>query len=154
MSIIKLTFISIVILIIGLTVYYFYPEDKLPKGIKIDNMIVYNSKRKLLASSNDELIKTYKIDLGRQPIVVKQYQGDLKTPEVINNINDKNPNSVYYKKIGISYPNKKDIEKARVSRKSTGRDIKIHGLLFKKGYPSKLHRYTDWTNRFIGVTKN
>ena len=73
MSIIKLTFISIVILIIGLTVYYFYPEDKLPKGIKIDNMIVYNSKRKLLASSNDELIKTYKIDLGRQPIVVKQY---------------------------------------------------------------------------------
>ena len=81
MSKIKITFISFVILFIGLTIYYFYPEDKLPKGIKIDKMIVYKSKRKLLAYSNDKLIKTYKIALGRQPIGAKQYQGDRKTPD-------------------------------------------------------------------------
>jgi murein L,D-transpeptidase YafK len=152
MSKIKITFISFVILFIGLTIYYFYPEDKLPKGIKIDKMIVYKSKRKLLAYSNDKLIKTYKIALGRQPIGAKQYQGDRKTPEGIYYINDKNPNSVCYKNVGISYPNKKDIEKAKALGKPTGGDIKIHGLPNRLGFIGKFFRRVDWTNGCIAVT--
>ena len=152
MTKIKITLVSFVVLIIGLSVYYFYPGEKLPKGIKIDKMIVYKSKRQLLAYSNDELIKTYKIALGRQPIGAKQYQGDHKTPEGIYYINDKNPNSVCYKNVGISYPNKKDVEIARALDKPAGGDIKIHGLLNKKGYIGKFHRWNDWTNGCIGVT--
>ena len=105
-----------------------------------------------MAYSNDELIKTYKIALGRQPIGAKQYQGDHKTPEGIYYINDKNPNSVCYKNVGISYPNKKDVEIARALDKPAGGDIKIHGLLNKKGYIGKFHRWNDWTNGCIGVT--
>lgn len=152
MSKIKITLVSFLILLLGLTVHYFYPEAKLPKGIKIDKIIVYKSKRKLLAYSNDELLKTYKIALGRQPIGAKQFQGDHKTPEGIYYINDKNPNSVCHKNVGISYPNKKDIDNAKELGKPTGGDIKIHGLLNKKGYIGKFHRWTDWTNGCIAVT--
>lgn len=154
MSKIKITLITFAVLIIGLAVYYFYPEDKLPKGIKIDKMIVYKSKRKLLAYSNDKLIKTYKIALGRQPIGAKQYQGDRKTPEGIYYINDKNPNSVCYKNVGISYPNKKDIDNAKTLGKPTGGDIKIHGLPNRLGFIGKFFRRVDWTNGCIAVTNN
>ena len=67
---------------IGLLIYYFYPEDKLPNDIIIDNIVVNKSKRELLAYSNGQLQKTYKISLGRQPIGAKEIEGDKKLQKV------------------------------------------------------------------------
>ena len=133
-------------------IYYFYPESKLPVNVKIDNLIVVKSKRQLLAYSKDKLIKSYKISIGRQTIGDKQFEGDNKTPEGIYFINDKNPNSICHKNLGISYPNKDDIENAKRLRKPPGGAIKIHGLPNGMGFISKFHRWIDFTNGCIMVT--
>ncbi len=82
---------TLLLLVFGLLLYYFYQADKLPIGIQIDKLVVYKSKRQLLAYSNEQLIKTYKISLGKQPIGAKKYEGDKKTLEGNYIINDKNP---------------------------------------------------------------
>lgn len=148
----KIIWLTIFLIFSGLTVYYFYPEDKLPNDIQIDKLVVYKSKRRLFAYSNGQLVKTYKISLGRQPIGDKEFEGDKKTPEGLYLINDKNPNSGYHKNLGISYPDKDDIENAKRLGKSAGGDVKIHGLRNKSSFISKFHRWFDWTLGCIAVT--
>lgn len=133
-------------------VYYFLPEKELPPNSKITKIIVLKSKRKMFVYSNDILLKTYIISLGKSPIGDKQFEGDNKTPEGTYFINAKNPNSVCYKNLGISYPDKTDISEAKKFGKSTGGDIKIHGLPNKQGFFGKFHRFKDWTNGCIAVT--
>ncbi len=53
--------LTIAIIILSLSVYYFYPEDKLPAETKIDRLVVFKSKRQLLAYSGGQIVKTYKI---------------------------------------------------------------------------------------------
>lgn len=133
-------------------IYYLIPADKIPDGVLIDRIVVSKSRHKLYAYKGGQLVVTYKIAIGRQPIGAKQYEGDLKTPEGTYTINDRNPNSGYHKNLGIDYPNKKDIENAKALGKPTGGDIKIHGLENGKGYIGKLHRWKDWTNGCIALT--
>ena len=147
--IIKLT---IILSILGLTTYYFYPDEKLPTNINVYLIVFYKSKRQLLAYSNDKLIKTYKISLGGHPKGDKEYEGDKKTPEGVYYINDKNPSSGYHKNLAISYPNAQDIKDARALGKPPGGDIKIHGLRNKLGFISKFHRWFDWTAGCIALT--
>jgi murein L,D-transpeptidase YafK len=146
-----LKFVTIVILGV-IIVYYFYPEPTLPIGVKIDKLIVYKSKRELLAYSGENLIKTYNISLGRQPFGHKQFEGDRKTPEGTYYIHDKNPNSGWHKNLGISYPNKDDKKYANNMGKEPGGDIKIHGLLNHAGFVGKFHRWYDWTLGCIALT--
>ena len=145
-------FVFSFLFLLGLIVYYFYPEQPLPKDSKIDAMIVYKSKHQLLAFSKGKLIKTYMISLGRNPVGAKEYEGDQKTPEGTYFIHDKNPNSGWHKNLGISYPNQNDMAKAKRLGKPTGGDIKIHGLKNGKGYIGKFHRWQDWTLGCIAVT--
>ena len=148
----KTIFLAISFLFLGLLVYYFYPENKLQTEIQIDKLVVYKSKRQLLAFANGQLMKTYTISLGRQPIGHKEVQGDNKTPEGMYYIYSKNPYSVAHKNLGISYPNKEDIKKAKQLGKPTGGDIKIHGLPNKLGFIHKFHRWVDLTYGCIMVT--
>ena len=76
----------------------------------------------------------------------------MKTPEGIYYINDRNPNSICYLNLGISYPNEFDIKNARENNKSPGGDIKIHGLPNGYGFIGKFHRWKDWTWGCIAVT--
>lgn len=106
----------------------------------------------MLAFSNGELVKTYKILLGRQPIGDKEFEGDKKTPKGLYSINDKNPNSGHHKNLGISYPNKDHIENAKRFGKPTGGEIKIHGLQNRTWFFGKFHRWFDWTLGCIAVS--
>ena len=142
----------ILISIIGLTVYYFYPEKSLPADIQVDSIVVYKSKRQLLVYSKDQLIKTYTISLGGNPTGDKEFEGDKKTPEGIYFINNKNSDSGYHKNLGISYPNQQDIENAKKIGKSTGGDVKIHGLRNGLGFIGKFQRWYDWTAGCIALT--
>ncbi|MBS4013615.1 MAG: L,D-transpeptidase family protein [Bacteroidetes bacterium] len=148
----KIIWLIIFLPFLGLIIYYFSPEKKLPADIQIDKLVVLKSKRQMLAYSEGQLVKTYKISLGKQPIGAKEFQGDKKTPEGLYFINDKNPHSGYHKNLGISYPNKEDINKARTLGKPPGGDIKIHGLRNKAGLIGKFHRWIDWTLGCIAVT--
>ena len=148
----KIFSLSILSISVGLAIYYFFPEQKLPPGTEIDKLVVYKSKRKLLAYADGKLIKTYTIALGRQPIGSKEFEGDRKTPEGSYIINAKNPYSGYHKNLGVSYPNQADIAHAKRLGKPTGGDIKIHGLRNKTGAIGKFHRWFDWTLGCIALT--
>jgi murein L,D-transpeptidase YafK len=132
--------------------YCVYPHQTLPQGTKIDKLDVFKSQREMLVYSQGKLVKTYPISLGGQPIGSKRCQGDQKTPEGVYNINGKNPNSICYKNLGISYPNNKDLNNEESKCQDKGGDIKIHGLFNGYGFLGRFQRWTDWTDGCIAVT--
>jgi murein L,D-transpeptidase YafK len=135
-----------------LTTYYVFPEDELPTNSQVDSIVVLKSKRQLLVYSGGELLKTYKVSLGGQPVGDKEFEGDKKTPEGSYCINDKNPNSGYHKNLGISYPDSNDIKNAEKLGKPAGGEVKIHGLRNRLGLIGKFQRWTDWTLGCIALT--
>jgi len=138
--------------ILALTVYNLYPESRLSKNAVIDRLAVYKSKRTLLAYAQGKLLKSYQISLGGQPVGAKEIEGDLKTPEGLYYINDKNQYSDYHKNLGVSYPNEKDVAHAKTLGKTAGGDIKIHGLRNGMGFIGKLQRCVDWTLGCMALT--
>lgn len=143
------------ILIFTLTlvaIYNFYPEPKLASNFDIDSLVIYKSKRQLMAFSGGQLIKTYPISLGGNPIGDKQFEGDKRTPEGTYYINSKNAHSGYHKNLGISYPNQQDIEVSQKLNKPPGGDIKIHGIRNGLGFIAKFQRWYDWTAGCIALT--
>ncbi|MFL9844888.1 L,D-transpeptidase family protein [Flavobacterium rhizosphaerae] len=143
---------TLLVLVVVLAVYYFYPSHKLAPGTVIDKLVVNKSKRVMQAYNGNTLVKTYKIALGKNPVGHKQFEGDGKTPEGTYTINERNPNSGYHKNLGISYPNAEDIAYARRLGKLPGGLIKIHGLRNGRGYIGKFHRWKNWTAGCIAVT--
>ncbi|MBC8985081.1 L,D-transpeptidase family protein [Pedobacter sp. N36a] len=138
--------------IAGLLVYNVSPEPELPANAEIDSLVVYKSKKQLLAYAGGQPIKTYQISLGATPQGHKTYEGDQKTPEGRYTINAKNAKSGYHKNLGVSYPNEQDIAKAKTLGKAPGGDIKIHGLRNGLGAIHKLQRLYNWTNGCMALT--
>lgn len=127
-------------------------NNTIPAGTPIDSIVVLKSQRELRVYNNYRLLKTYKVALGEQPIGPKHFEGDMKTPEGLYHIYDKNPNSDYHKNLGISYPNATDRAYAAKNGKPAGGSVKIHGLKNGKGYIGAAHRLTDWTHGCIALT--
>ena len=142
----------LLVTVVALTAYYFYPEEPLPAGVKKDSLLVIKSERKMMAYSKGRLVRIYRISLGRHPKGDKQFEGDKKTPEGIYYINAKNPNSGYHKNLGISYPDAGDVALSKKLGKSTGGDVKIHGLRNGTGFIGKFQRWWDWTAGCIALT--
>ena len=119
-------------------------------SLKANMIIIWKNKRKMSLFRDKILLKTYSIRLGFSPIGHKQKEGDGRTPEGRYFITHHNPNSAYYKSLGISYPNKQDIKNATKKNESPGKDIFIHG-----GPKNVLtHFFKDWTGGCIAVFDN
>lgn len=142
--------LAIFLSILSLSVITLWDKD-LPKGAVIDYIEVHKSDRVLEVYSKGALLKTYRIALGFNPKGKKEFEGDGKIPEGVYYINDKNPNSIAYKNLGISYPNTEDIKNAKKHNKATGGDIKIHGLMKKWKYFGIFHSCIDWTGGCVAV---
>lgn len=117
-----------------------------------DLIVVMKSKRIMLLLSEGNIIKAYKIALGKNPVGRKSTQGDGKTPEGRYYIVDRNSHSNYFKSLKISYPNENDLEKAQKLGVHPGGDIMIHGLSKRVEYLGKYHILEDWTEGCIAVT--
>ncbi|MBP6755622.1 MAG: L,D-transpeptidase family protein [Bacteroidia bacterium] len=116
-------------------------------------MVINKKDRELLVfNKNNQLLKKYNIALGFAPKGKKEVQGDGRTPEGVYFINGRNPHSIAYKNLGISYPNKEDVKNA--NGKSAGGDIKIHGLMNNFWFVGNFHRFFDWTNGCIAVNNS
>ena len=92
-----------------------YPEPTLiPEQISTDNpkIIVKKSDRILELWDGDDLMATYPIGLGWDPIGDKQKEGDGKTPEGVYYVCTRNNYSRFYLSLGLSYPNKEDAYEA------------------------------------------
>jgi murein L,D-transpeptidase YafK len=149
---IKIAFRILFLLIFFATVYYLYPEQKLPEGIEIDKIKIYKSKRHMVVFSDNKKLKTYTISLGFRPIGKKRFEGDGRTPEGKYHIISKNKRSIAYKSFGISYPNNDDLTHATKRGRLAGGNIMIHGIMNDKGYWGKFHRFIDWTGGCIALT--
>ena len=139
------------IFIISSMSWIFSSNILLPKAtdVKVTEIVVKKRKRRMYLFSGNEIIKSYKIDLGFAPEGHKKFEGDGKTPEGSYKIDRKNRNSKYHLSIGISYPNSNDQYFAKLKGKLPGGDIFIHGT-------DKPFRWfqKDWTAGCIAVSNN
>jgi len=133
-------------------IFYFQPYKPLDKSVSIDKIVVTKHKRTLDLISNNQIIKSYKISIGRVSKGRKEFEGDNKTPEGLYFINDKNKKSGYYKNLGISYPNEIDLKHAKLIGKSPGGLIKIHGIKNGFGWIGRFHLLFDWTLGCIAIS--
>ena len=117
-----------------------------------DKVLIEKEARRLTLLSKGEVIKTYKIALGGNPVGPKERQGDHKTPEGTYTIDARNGNSGFHLSLHISYPNEQDKKRAQELGVSPGGDIMIHGI--KNGYSEvgASHAGVDWTEGCIAVT--
>ena len=74
-------------------------------------IVVYKHDRKLEFYSDQNLLRTYRVGLGFNPVPDKQREGDGATPEGDFYIFVKNNKSAYYLSLGVSYPNAEDAER-------------------------------------------
>ncbi|MCX8031270.1 MAG: L,D-transpeptidase family protein [Thermodesulfovibrionales bacterium] len=121
---------------------------------KADKVLVLKEKRLLLLFKDGDIIKAYKIALGKSPVGHKVMLGDNKTPEGSYFISSRKNSDKYYKTIFISYPNEKDLLNAKKLGVAPGNSIAIHGLPKDLAFLDKLHRQIDWTSGCIAVTNS
>ena len=118
----------------------------------VDRILIEKNARRLILISQGEVLKSYKIALGGNPIGPKERQGDNKTPEGTYVIDGRNKDSRFHLSLHISYPNERDKNRAKELGVSPGGDIMIHGI--KKGFSwvGDAHTEVDWTKGCIAVT--
>jgi len=119
---------------------------------------VFKAKRELRLYDGDQLVKTYHVALGSNPVPAKEREGDRATPEGSYFICHKNPQSQYHLSLAISYPGPADakrglkanliskqeynaILKADADRKTPPWNTKLGGEVFVHGNGSS----SDWT---------
>jgi tetratricopeptide (TPR) repeat protein len=118
----------------------------------VDKVLIEKKKRRLSLISRGEVIKTYKIALGGNPVGPKERQGDNKTPEGTYTIESRNRRSNFHLSLRISYPNQKDKKRAKELGASPGGDIMIHGIKNGLSWIGGFHTEIDWTEGCIAVT--
>ncbi len=119
--------------------------------IKADRVVVKKSERKLLLLKNEEVIRSYNVALGQNPVGDKKFEGDARTPEGNYMLDVRNPNSKFYLSLHISYPNEQDIIEARRLGVPPGGAIMIHGMPNYYDRKELEARGKDWTNGCIAV---
>ena len=118
----------------------------------VDLVLIEKEARRLSLISRGELLKSYRIALGGNPVGPKEQQGDNKTPEGTYVIDARNRDSHYHRSLHISYPNEMDKKRARELGVSPGGNIMIHGIKNGFGWVGDAHAEVDWTKGCIAVT--
>ena len=119
---------------------------------KADYVVVKKAERKLYLYRGSEILKTYRVSLGKQPDGHKERSGDSRTPEGIYTLDWRNPNSKFFRSIHISYPNPTDRYDARERGDAPGGAIMIHGQPTSwKEKAVLLFHDDDWTEGCIAV---
>jgi murein L,D-transpeptidase YafK len=126
----------------------------IPAYKKADFLLVMKSERKLYLYNDGELLRSFDIALGLIPEGPKQREGDFRTPEGRYQLSARNPNSDYFLSIQISYPDARDIERARVENVSPGGQIMIHGSPNEPKYSESRYQTWDWTDGCIAVSNS
>jgi murein L,D-transpeptidase YafK len=145
---------------IGVNLWSQTPIDK-------PHIVVYKKARKLELYSDKNLVRTYRVGLGFNPVADKQREGDGATPEGEFYVFVKNNKSAYYLSLGISYPNAEDADRglrdglinkdqhaaileAIRKKKAPPQYTKLGGLIYIHGNGSR----RDWTWGCVALENN
>lgn len=118
----------------------------------VDRVVIIKHQRRMMLYSNGRLLREYQVALGKNPLGHKQREGDGRTPEGIYTIDFRKPDSSFHRALRISYPNSRDIARAKAKGVAPGGAIMIHGLPNGKGWIGERHRALDWTDGCVAVT--
>ena len=89
------------------------PSPPLTLPLVNPRIVVVKSKRQLMLYAGAQLLRTYRIGLGFNPVGDKQREGDGATPEGTFYVFTRNDQSKFYLSLGISYPSVEDAERGR-----------------------------------------
>ncbi|MBM4129176.1 MAG: hypothetical protein FJ243_03535 [Nitrospira sp.] len=143
-------FVTILCVSFLCTPSYCSGKDRVPDYA--DKVVVIKSKRIMMLLKDGEILKIYKVALGKNPFGHKTRAGDFKTPEGTYILDKRNPNSRFYLSMHISYPNESDRLNAKNNGVSPGDNIMIHGVSKELEHLGRFHRLSDWTNGCVAVS--
>lgn len=123
----------------------------LDSSSKVDKVLVVKSERKLHLLSRGEILRSYRVSLGKQPNGPKRYQGDKRTPEGFYWIDWRKPSDKFNLSMHISYPNAQDLQHAQKKGLPAGDMIMIHGTPLDDEYPEWYFHTLDWTEGCIAM---
>jgi len=120
-------------------------------GQAVDKILVVKSERKLHLIGRGQTLKSYRVSLGKQPDGAKLREGDLRTPEGFYWIDWRKTSDKYNLSMHISYPNARDMARARDQGVRPGGMIMIHGTPLDAEYPEWYFHTLDWTAGCIAM---
>lgn len=129
-----------------------WPRSELPAGVVANRVVVFKSERRLELYDGANLLRSYSVSLGREPVGAKQQRGDRRTPEGHYRIDYRKPDSSYHRALHILYPRPDQVAAARARGVSAGDLIMIHGLPNGAGLLGRLHLLSDWTVGCFALT--
>lgn len=142
----KSSFITFLTLLI---IFFYTKSHASPSAV--DKVVVIKSKKIMLLLRDGQIIKAYKVALGKND-GPKVQEGDKRTPEGTYRVVSRNQKSKFYLSLMLSYPNEEDMERAKRLGVSPGNGIAIHGLPEDMADLGIVHRLMDWTDGCIAVT--
>ena len=117
-----------------------------------DRVIVRKSERRMYLMHGETVLRSYRVALGLNPVGPKEQEGDSRTPEGHYLLTRRNPRSEYFLSIQVSYPNDRDMQRARRNRLSPGGSVMIHGLPNELRREPTYYEKRDWTDGCIAVS--
>jgi murein L,D-transpeptidase YafK len=117
-----------------------------------DAIVVRKAERSLELLREGAIVGRYRVALGLEPSGPKQREGDFRTPEGRYRLIRRNARSDFFLSIQISYPNERDLARARRHGFQPGGQIMIHGAPNRPKYPPEYYEQRDWTDGCIAVS--
>jgi murein L,D-transpeptidase YafK len=117
-----------------------------------DRVVVKKSEHRMYLLRGDQVIASYRVSLGLNPAGPKQREGDFRTPEGEYRLGRRNAHSDYFLSIQVSYPNDRDLERARERGWRAGGSIMVHGLPNVLRHPTSYYESFDWTDGCIALS--
>ena len=118
----------------------------------VDRVVVRKGERRLLLMHSGNIVRSYHVALGLNPVGQKERSGDFRTPEGTYRLERRNARSDYFLSIKVSYPNEMDLKRAHSRHWDTGGSIMIHGLPNYLKHEPEYYLAHDWTDGCIAVS--
>ncbi len=123
--------------------------DTLPTANRV---LVRKSERRMYLLRGDEVLRSYRVALGLNPVGHKEREGDFRTPEGRYRLVKRNPRSDYFMSMKVSYPSPDDVARARRNGWAAGGSIMVHGLPNDPRKGVDYYSTRDWTDGCIAVS--
>jgi len=118
----------------------------------VDLIRVDKSEHLMSVYRGGDLVREFRVALGRGGPQPKVQQGDGRVPEGTYRITAHNPDSAFHLSLRIGYPTAEQVAAAAKRGVKAGGDIMIHGLPNGKGSIGAKHTSVDWTDGCVAVT--
>jgi murein L,D-transpeptidase YafK len=143
---------SLALTFVGMFLWAHQSAPPLPESARADLVVVKKAARTLELFLGRELVRSYRVSLGRDPQGPKEREGDGRTPEGRYVLDYRKANSSFHRALHISYPSPTAAQAARALGASPGGLIMVHGIRNGLGAVGRLHTIIDWTNGCVAVT--